>query len=158
MSSTRRILLIAVALGLATSAVGAPVTFTYVPFEGEEVESVSLRGTMNNWGETPMERQPDGSWSVTVELDPGEHLYKFFINGQWPKDMESDHDGDPLDLEAESYVDDNYGGQNAVRSIGAHVLSHKGVRVSRHAQRKTHQREHGGACRQRRGAGVRVVP
>lgn len=107
---------------LVTALFGAAgaeeVTFRYVPFDGEQVTSVSLRGSMNNWGETPLARGADGTWSVTIELAPGEHAYKFFINGQWPKNMETDHDGEPIDAEAASYVDDSYGGQNAVRVVG----------------------------------------
>ena len=35
------------------------VTFTYTPPEGQTIQSVSLRGSMNGWGETPM-AQGDG--------------------------------------------------------------------------------------------------
>lgn len=99
-------------------ASGGEVTFTYVPFEGEAVTGVSLRGTMNQWGEGAMKKGADGTWSVTIDLDPGEYEYKFFINGQWPKNMETDHDGDPVDAGAEGYTDDGHGGQNAVRTVG----------------------------------------
>ncbi len=94
------------------------VTFTYVPVEGEEVKSVSVRGSLNNWGETDLELQPDGSWAITIPLDPGEVRYKYFINGQWPKNMETERDGGPIDADTEGYVDDDHGGQNAVRNIG----------------------------------------
>ncbi|MFH1279050.1 MAG: pullulanase-type alpha-1,6-glucosidase [Candidatus Eisenbacteria bacterium] len=116
----RIILATAIALLLAgiESAAAEEVTFTYVPFEGETVTGVSLRGTMNEWGETAMERREDGAWSITVDLEPGEYRYKFFVNGEWPKDMEADHDGDPIDGEAVSYADDGHGGQNAVRTVG----------------------------------------
>jgi pullulanase len=101
------------------TARAAEVTFRYAPFEGENVTSVSLRGSMNDWGETAMTRQADGTWSITIDLPAGEHTYKYFINGQWPKNMEADHDGEPLDPDADRYVDDTYGGQNAVRVLGA---------------------------------------
>jgi hypothetical protein len=93
------------------------VTFRYVPLPGEEVRSVSLRGSFNNWGEWPMEREPDGSWAITVCLEPGEYQYKFYINGQWPKDMATARGGGPVDPEAHGYVDDGFGGQNAVRIV-----------------------------------------
>jgi glycosidase len=93
------------------------VTFRYVPLPGEEVRSVSLRGSFNNWGEWPMEREPDGSWAITVCLAPGEYQYKFYINGQWPKDMATARGGGPVDPEAHGYVDDGFGGQNAVRIV-----------------------------------------
>lgn len=64
-----------------------------------------------------MARQPDGSWSITVCLEPGVHQYKFYINGRWPRDMATARDGGPVDPEADYYVDDGFGGQNAVRVV-----------------------------------------
>ncbi|MBC7099197.1 pullulanase [Candidatus Bipolaricaulota bacterium] len=93
------------------------VTFGYTPLEDETVTSVNLRGSFNNWGEWPMEEQPDGSWSITVCLEPGTHQYKFFINGRWPRDMATARGGGPVDPEAAGYVDDGFGGQNAVRIV-----------------------------------------
>ena len=104
------------------------VTFTYVPLEGEVVISVSLRGSFNHWGEWPMEEQPDGTWSITICLEPGKHEYKFFINNQWPVDMETARDDGPVDLEADGYVDDNFGGQNAIRIIEPEVLEGPALR------------------------------
>ncbi len=97
-----------------------PVTFKYVPLPGEEVTSVSLRGTFNDWGEWPMELQPDGFWAITVCLAPGVYEYKFFINGQWPKDMSTARGGGPVDPDADGYVDDGFGGKNAVRKVGSY--------------------------------------
>ncbi|MGB9757960.1 MAG: glycogen-binding domain-containing protein [Candidatus Bipolaricaulaceae bacterium] len=120
-------LVLLVSLGLAAFGVLAQVacppgkyavTFRYVPLPGEVVRSVSLRGSFNNWGEWPMEKQPDGTWAITVCLDPGEHQYKFYINGQWPKDMATARGGGPVDFEAHGYVDDGFGGRNAVRRVG----------------------------------------
>jgi len=118
----------ALALGLAVGGLGlltaaqcppftTPVTFTYIPLPGEAVTSVSLRGSFNNWGEWPLEEQPDGSWTLTVCLEPGTYQYKFFINGQWPQDMATARAGGPVDPEADGYVDDGFGGQNAVRIV-----------------------------------------
>ncbi|MCL4516296.1 MAG: alpha-amylase family glycosyl hydrolase [Firmicutes bacterium] len=120
-------LLVALTLlaGLATAGLFAPmpasaaqVTFTYAPLPGEKIESVSLRGNLNSWGETPMKPDPNGAWSVTLELAPGEYTYKFYINRQWPRDMATARNGGPVDPMADDYVDDGYGGQNAVRHIG----------------------------------------
>jgi len=109
--------------GLMGQATNCPpgkyaVTFRYVPLPGETVWSVSLRGSFNNWGEWPMTKQPDGTWAITVCLDPGEHQYKFYINGRWPRDMATDRGGGPVDPEAHGYVDDGFGGRNAVRRVG----------------------------------------
>ncbi|WP_243090058.1 alpha-amylase family glycosyl hydrolase [Thermus neutrinimicus] len=111
--------ILAVWIGLSL-ALAVPVTFRYTPPPGLEVRSVSLRGSFNQWGETPMQRE-NGSWAVTVDLDPGEHQYKFFINGQWPKDMCHDPTfGTPMvDPTAAGCVDDGFGGQNAVILVQA---------------------------------------
>ncbi|WP_293172509.1 alpha-amylase family glycosyl hydrolase, partial [Oceanithermus sp.] len=112
--------LLVLVLGLALAV---KVTFKYTPPPGLEVHSVSLRGSFNGWGETPMTQQPDGSWTVTLDLDPGEYSYKFFINGQWPKDMCDDPTfGSPMvDPQADGCTDDGFGGQNAVRIVEAPV-------------------------------------
>ncbi|WP_018467225.1 alpha-amylase family glycosyl hydrolase [Calidithermus timidus] len=108
-----------VALLALASAAKVPVTFTYDPPVGLEVRSVSLRGSFNNWAELPMHKQDNGTWMVSVELEPGVVQYKFFINGQWPKNMCDDPTfGTPqVDAEAQGCVDDGYGGFNAFREI-----------------------------------------
>lgn len=103
---------------LATSAAAKDVVFRFDPAGAMEVTTVSVRGTLNDWGETPMVKQADGTWSVTVTLESGEVQYKYFVNGQWPSDMETYLAGGPADADAESFVDDGYGGKNAVRTIG----------------------------------------
>ena len=107
-------------LGFSWAQQKISVTFTYDPPYGLEVRSVSLRGSFNNWAELPMQKTEEGVWQVTVELPPGPVQYKFFINGQWPKDMcEDETFGTPqLDAEAEGCVDDGQGGRNAVREVG----------------------------------------
>ena len=99
----------------------AEFTFTYIPLEDEEVASVSLRGSFNSWGEWPMEEQPDGTWSITVDLEPGEYQYKFYINGKWPQDMSIARGGGPVDPNAVGYINDGFGGQNAICRIKEEV-------------------------------------
>lgn len=94
------------------------VTFRYVPPPGTEVQSASVRGSFNGWGEAPMTPQADGSWAVTVPLAAGEYQYKFFVNGEWPADMSAGPTGAPIDPEADGYAPDGYGGRNAVRAVG----------------------------------------
>lgn len=103
------------------------VTFRFVPPPGFEVRSVSLRGTMNDWGETPMTRQPDGTWAVTVYLSEGEWRYKFFINGVWPVSMK-DWNGREVDPMAHGYVDDGFGGFNAVIIVQSAAAREPGPR------------------------------
>ncbi|WP_258084429.1 alpha-amylase family glycosyl hydrolase [Thermococcus thermotolerans] len=92
-----------------------PVRFAYYP-GNETVKSVSLRGSFNNWAEWPM-KEENGTWSTTVCLRPGRYEYKYFINGQWVKDMSNDGTGKPYDPDADGYADDGYGGKNAVRLV-----------------------------------------
>ncbi|ASJ10715.1 pullulanase [Thermococcus sp. P6] len=91
------------------------VRFTYHPENGT-VESVSLRGSFNGWNEWPM-KEENGTWSRTVCLKPGKYEYKYFINGQWVRDMSDDGTGKPYDPEADGYANDGYGGKNAVRIV-----------------------------------------
>lgn len=56
-----------------------------------EVESVHLAGSFNNWQMTKDQLTgPDdeGVYSIAMPLDPGEHEYKFVLNGtQWRNDQ-----------------------------------------------------------------------
>jgi len=44
---------------------------------------VALIGDFNGWQpwETPMQRQPDGSWLAQVQLHHGYHQYVFLVDG-----------------------------------------------------------------------------
>jgi glycosidase len=68
-----------------------------------------------------MEKQPDGIWSITIDLEPGEYQYKFYINGKWPQDMSTARDGGPIDPNAVGYINDGFGGQNAICRIKEEV-------------------------------------
>lgn len=103
-------------VSLIAPAHATETTFTYTPTEA--IQSVSVRGSFNDWGEDALTKQADGTWSVTLDVAPGEHQYKYFVDGNWPSNMETDLNGGPMDPDAESYVDDGFGGQNAVRMIG----------------------------------------
>ena len=102
---------------LAAPQAPVPVSFVYLPPPGEQVATVSLRGDFNNWGETPMAKQADGSFAVSVLLTPGRHQYKFYIDGTWPRDMSSAREGGAVDPKAEGYLDDGFGGKNAFREV-----------------------------------------
>ena len=63
---------------------GTEVTFRY---EGSAT-SVYLAGSMNGWSSsaTPMTKDENGVWSVTLNLAPGVYEYKFVVNGSWIAD------------------------------------------------------------------------
>lgn len=37
-----------------------------------------------------MGRQEDGSWTITISLTPGQHEYRFIVDGQWADDPHCD--------------------------------------------------------------------
>jgi 1,4-alpha-glucan branching enzyme len=49
-----------------------------------EAESVRLVGDFNGWdlAATPMQRMPDGRWTVSLELHHGHHQYLFVVDGK----------------------------------------------------------------------------
>ncbi|HVZ77518.1 MAG TPA: isoamylase early set domain-containing protein [Gemmatimonadaceae bacterium] len=55
-----------------------------------QASHVALVGDFNNWNPsaTPMTRTPTGgTWSVSVHLDPGRHVYAYVVDGkQWMAD------------------------------------------------------------------------
>jgi 1,4-alpha-glucan branching enzyme len=71
-------------------------------------ESVQLMGDFTQWQEHPisMEKNANGVWRTAVELAPGTHHYRFFVDGKW-------HD----DPECTLRVPNPYGGENMVRQV-----------------------------------------
>lgn len=58
-----------------------PVNFVcYAP----GAQHVSVIGDFNNWEPNahPMKRQPDGAWTVQIQLCHGHHQYLFCVDGQ----------------------------------------------------------------------------
>jgi 1,4-alpha-glucan branching enzyme len=60
-------------------------SFSYV---APKAASVQLVGDFTQWQERPisMQKGVDGTWSVSVELPPGSHPYRFLVDGQWQDD------------------------------------------------------------------------
>lgn len=79
---------------------------------GSEVVEVLLSGTFNDWGSDPdsatvmSDDDGDDIWTVSLELDPGKHLYKFIVDGEWLPDP------DNPDQE-----DDGYGSFNSILEV-----------------------------------------
>lgn len=88
-------LLSALSLALLAGAARAePTTFALV---APDAKQVFVAGEMTNWddGKKPMERGADGTWRATLDLEPGEWLYKFVVDGKWLQDPATpDHDAD----------------------------------------------------------------
>lgn len=70
-------------------------------------ETVYLVGDFNKWDEktTPMKRQKDGSFTVTLELSKGsEYQFRYLVNGsEWHNDWQADR-----------YVPNPFSGDNSV--------------------------------------------
>jgi hypothetical protein len=66
------------------------VTFIF-PLQGRDYKAVSVAGDFNKWnpGAHPMKRQGD-AFQLTVELEPGEHQFRYCADGQWLNDPEAD--------------------------------------------------------------------
>jgi 1,4-alpha-glucan branching enzyme len=56
--------------------------------EAAGAKEVFLMGDFNNWspGKHPMQRDKNGIWNKRVMLSPGDHEYKFMVDGQWKED------------------------------------------------------------------------
>jgi 1,4-alpha-glucan branching enzyme len=70
------------------------VTF-YLPKEKvASAKDIHLVGDFNNWdtSATPMKKIKDGSFSVTLDLEPGhEYQYRYLLDGAtWENDVEAD--------------------------------------------------------------------
>ena len=50
-----------------------------------EAEAVFLAGTFNDWraDATPMEKNSEGEWSTSLDLQPGRYEFKFVVDGEW---------------------------------------------------------------------------
>ena len=53
-------------------------------------DQVFIAGSFNDWDPTatPMERTTQG-WKVSLHLEPGKHLYKYVVDGDWTNDPEN---------------------------------------------------------------------
>jgi 1,4-alpha-glucan branching enzyme len=56
--------------------------------EAAEAKEVFLTGDFNNWSpeKLAMRRDENGMWNKRVMLSPGNHEYKFLVDGQWKED------------------------------------------------------------------------
>jgi hypothetical protein len=90
------------------------VTFTYRPTrrEAQTVKDVTVAGEFNGWDAfaTPMTKQEDGTWAVTVPLKKGKGQWKFLVNGNWIQNMETV--AERIGPKPDRFVSDPYGGKN----------------------------------------------
>lgn len=50
-----------------------------------EALKVCIAGKFNAWNTSsmPMKKGKDGTWRIKLNLPPGQHEYKFFVDGGW---------------------------------------------------------------------------
>jgi 1,4-alpha-glucan branching enzyme len=77
-------------------------------FTAPTATSVQLVGDFTDWQQRPinLQKDADGTWRTTVELDADPHRYRFLVDGQWRDDPEC--------ILRES---NPYGGQDSVRQV-----------------------------------------
>jgi 1,4-alpha-glucan branching enzyme len=77
-------------------------------FTAPDATSVQLVGDFTQWQAypIPLQRGSGGIWRTTIELEPGEHHYRFLVDGQWRDDPE-----------CTLQVPNPYGSQDAVLQV-----------------------------------------
>lgn len=84
------------------------VTFTFVP--QAEVQTAHLCGEFNDWDKAthPMKRRKDGSFTITVSLQPGRHYrFRYLLDGErWENDEAAD-----------GYVSNAFGSDDSVVDV-----------------------------------------
>ena len=81
-------------LACAPPAHAAPASFSIA---APDAGQVFLAGEMTDWdaGKVAMQRDENGTWHTALDLEPGQWLYKFVVDGQWVQDPATpDHDAD----------------------------------------------------------------
>jgi 1,4-alpha-glucan branching enzyme len=50
--------------------------------------SVFLAGDFNQWdlSSHPLKRDKNGMWKISLNLNPGQYGYRFFVDGEWQSD------------------------------------------------------------------------
>jgi len=81
---------------------GQSVTFK---FDQPSESPVFLVGDFNDWNPTSskMRKTRNNSWSLKVDLKPGEHQYRYYCDGRWYNDHRAD-----------KYLPNNIDGDNSV--------------------------------------------
>lgn len=82
-------------------------------------KSVFLAGDFNGWSDyaSPVEKSPDGFWTVALALPPGRYEFKFIVDGHWFHDAGTD---DPYDGR-DNCSANAFGTMNHVIEVGKEV-------------------------------------
>ena len=72
-----------------TSMTGLRGVATTFSLSGDAAQEAFVAGSFSGWEKIRMERREDGVLSAVVELEPGQHQYKFLVDGEWRLDTGS---------------------------------------------------------------------
>lgn len=77
-------------------------------FRSADAMSVLLAGDFTHWqaNPVPMRKGRDGVWAASVELTPGDHTYRFIVDGGWRDDPE-----------CKVHVPNPFGSEDMVRKV-----------------------------------------
>lgn len=91
--------------------------------EAPGAQNVQLAGDFTHWQQEPvtMQKDADGVWHATVELQPGSYHYRFLVDGQWRDDPE-----------CALRVPNPFGGQDSVREVAeSGPMTQRGVAAAK---------------------------
>lgn len=63
---------------------GSQVLFRYIG--NYTTSSVEVYGSFNNWESIPLDKISVNTWQLQVELQPGQYIYGFKVDGEWTVD------------------------------------------------------------------------
>ena len=72
-----------------TSMTGLRGVATTFSLSGDAAQEAFVAGSFSGWEKIRLERREDGVLSAVVELEPGQHQYKFLVDGEWRLDTGS---------------------------------------------------------------------
>jgi 1,4-alpha-glucan branching enzyme len=71
------------------AATTAPRTTQHtITLEAPGAASVAVTGSFCDWAPAgrPLKRDSHGLWTIRLALPPGEHEYRFLVDGEWAND------------------------------------------------------------------------
>jgi 1,4-alpha-glucan branching enzyme len=69
-----------------------PLSKVEFVLEAPEAQTVYLAGSFNDWSieKHPMKKNNGSPWKKSLLLPPGEHEYKFWVDGHWTEDPQNE--------------------------------------------------------------------
>ena len=71
------------------AAAGKITRLVHFHCQAPQARLVEIAGDFNQWLPFSMQRQPDGSWAVQIQMLAGHHQYKFIVDGKSLPDPEA---------------------------------------------------------------------